>query len=103
MAKLLDGKLIRDQILDELRPRIAALPRSPGLAVVLVGADPASELYVGSKVRTCHELGIYSENIRPDANISTEQLLIRCSNGDLSPRSRRQRSWSRALAANAPV
>ena len=75
MAKLLDGKLIRDQILNELRPRIAALPRPPGLAVVLVGADPASEVYVASKVRTCHELGIFSENIRPAADITTEQLL----------------------------
>ena len=75
MAQLLDGKLIRDQILNELRPRIAALPRPPGLAVVLVGCDPASELYVASKVRTCQELGIYSENIRPAAGTTTAQLL----------------------------
>jgi hypothetical protein len=43
-ARLLDGRSVRDQILAELRPRIARLDRRPGLAVVLVGNDPASEI-----------------------------------------------------------
>ena len=46
MAQVLDGIRVRDRILDELKPRIAALRRPPGLAVVLVGHDPASEIYV---------------------------------------------------------
>ena len=75
MAKLLEGKQVRDQILTELRPRIAALPRAPGLAVVLVGNDPASEIYVRNKVKTCRELGIFSENITPPATMTTEELL----------------------------
>jgi len=63
-AKILDGKWVRDQILAELRPRIeklVAAHRPPGLAVVLVGHDPASEIYVRNKIKTCGELGIYSE------------------------------------------
>ena len=75
MVKLLEGKQVRDQILAELRPRIALLPRAPGLAVVLVGNDPASEIYVRNKVKTCKELGIFSENITPPATITTEELL----------------------------
>ena len=75
MATLLEGKQVRDQILKELRPRIAALPRAPGLAVVLVGNDPASEIYVRNKVKTCQELGIFSENITPPATMTTEELL----------------------------
>jgi len=55
-----------DQILAELKPRVEKLTaahRQPGLAVILVGDDPASEIYVCLKVKTCAELGIYSEKI----------------------------------------
>ncbi len=77
MAQLLDGKLVRDEILSELRPRILALPRRPGLAVVLVGADPASEVYVSSKVKTCGNLGFCSEKItRPPTTTTAELLAI---------------------------
>jgi methylenetetrahydrofolate dehydrogenase (NADP+)/methenyltetrahydrofolate cyclohydrolase len=77
-AKTLDGKWVREQILSELRPRIAKLRadhRRPGLAVILVGHDPASEIYVRGKIKTCGELGIYSEKIEPADTISTEDLL----------------------------
>jgi len=77
-AKILDGKWVREQILADLRPRIAKLTashRPPGLAVVLVGNDPASEIYVRGKIKTCGELGIYSEKITPPETISTEDLL----------------------------
>jgi len=77
MARILDGKRVRDQILDELRPRIETLRRGgrpPGLAVVLVGNDPASEIYVRGKVKACEELGIYSEQHTPPASISTTEL-----------------------------
>ena len=75
MSRLLDGKLVRDQILAELRPRIERLARRPGLAVVLVGDDPASGIYVRNKVKACEDLGIYSEKITPSASISTDDLL----------------------------
>ncbi len=78
MPRLLDGKFVRDQILSELRPRIErvrAAGRPPGLAVVLVGHDPASEIYVRNKVKTCEELGIFSEKITPPETSTTEQIL----------------------------
>lgn len=79
MPKLLDGKAVRDQILTELRPRVERIRESggrpPGLAVVLVGADPASEIYVRNKVKTCQELGIFSEKLTPPATSSTEEIL----------------------------
>jgi len=76
--KLLDGKLVRDQILAELKPRVDALKNAgcaPGLAVVLVGADPASQIYVRNKVKACHDLGIKSEELTPPASISTDELV----------------------------
>lgn len=75
MAQILDGKRVRDEILEELRPRVAGLARKPGLAVVLVGNDPASEVYVSSKVKTCAELGMHSEKLTPPAGVSTGELL----------------------------
>jgi methylenetetrahydrofolate dehydrogenase (NADP+)/methenyltetrahydrofolate cyclohydrolase len=75
MAEILDGNRVRDAILAELKPRVASLPRPPGLAVVLVGHDPASEVYVRNKVKACAELGIYSEKLTPPDTISTGELL----------------------------
>lgn len=69
---------MREQILAELRPRIEKLTakdRPPGLAVILVGHDPASEIYVRNKIKTCAAMGIYSEKIAPPDTISTEDLL----------------------------
>jgi len=77
-AIILDGKIVNQQILEELKPRISHLAqtrRAPGLAVVLVGADPASEIYVGSKVRTCQELGMVSREARLPESTTTGQLL----------------------------
>lgn len=78
MATILDGKAVNQQIIDELKPRIAALAatrRVPGLAVVLVGNDPASEIYVSSKVKTCRELGMRSEEIRMVESSTTAEVL----------------------------
>ena len=75
---VLDGRKINREILDELRPRIAALrakKRPPALAVVLVGDDPASHIYVRNKIKTCHELGIESLDVTPPASVTTEELL----------------------------
>jgi methylenetetrahydrofolate dehydrogenase (NADP+)/methenyltetrahydrofolate cyclohydrolase len=78
MPRILDGNRVRDDIKNELKPRIAALiakGRPPGLAVVLVGHNPASEIYVRNKIKTCRDLGIYSESITPPDSISTDELL----------------------------
>jgi methylenetetrahydrofolate dehydrogenase (NADP+)/methenyltetrahydrofolate cyclohydrolase len=75
MANLLDGIAVRNDILARLKPRIAKLGRPPGLAVVLVGHDPASEVYVRNKVKACAELDFYSDKLTPPADITTEDLL----------------------------
>jgi methylenetetrahydrofolate dehydrogenase (NADP+)/methenyltetrahydrofolate cyclohydrolase len=75
MAQILDGAKVRDKIFADLKPRIEKLNRPPGLAVVLVGDDPASEIYVRNKIKACADLGIYSEKITPLSTISTAELL----------------------------
>jgi methylenetetrahydrofolate dehydrogenase (NADP+) / methenyltetrahydrofolate cyclohydrolase len=78
MPEILDGSWVRRQILSELKPRVEALAsagKRPGLAVVLVGNDPASEIYVRNKQKACAELGIFSEKLTPPASITTEELL----------------------------
>jgi len=78
MAQILDGNRVRDEIKNECRPRVERLiarKRPPGLVVVLVGHNPASEIYVRNKVKTSHELGIHSETITPPESITTAELL----------------------------
>jgi methylenetetrahydrofolate dehydrogenase (NADP+)/methenyltetrahydrofolate cyclohydrolase len=78
MAQILDGNKVRDEILSELKPRVAAMTakgRAPGLAVVLVGENPASQIYVRNKIKACHDVGIYSESMTPAESITTEELL----------------------------
>jgi methylenetetrahydrofolate dehydrogenase (NADP+)/methenyltetrahydrofolate cyclohydrolase len=78
MPLILDGNAVRDDIKNELKPRVAALAaagRPPGLAVVLVGHNPASEIYVRNKIKACEDLGIHSESVKPPDSISTAELL----------------------------
>ncbi|MFI5359126.1 MAG: bifunctional methylenetetrahydrofolate dehydrogenase/methenyltetrahydrofolate cyclohydrolase FolD [Halanaerobiales bacterium] len=78
VARIIDGKGIAEDIHRELKEEVAILAkegRAPGLAVVLVGNDPASETYVRSKERKARELGIFSQVFRRDAGISKEELL----------------------------
>jgi len=77
-ALVLDGRKISAEIRSELRSRVESLTqkhRSPGLAVILVGEDPASEIYVRNKVKACLELGIRSFKSTPAASITTDELL----------------------------
>jgi methylenetetrahydrofolate dehydrogenase (NADP+) / methenyltetrahydrofolate cyclohydrolase len=78
MPTILDGNRIRDAIKEELRPRIARLAaakRPPGLAAVLVGNNPASEIYVRAKIKTSLDLGICSEKLAPPESVTTDELL----------------------------
>jgi methylenetetrahydrofolate dehydrogenase (NADP+)/methenyltetrahydrofolate cyclohydrolase len=77
-ATILDG----NKIASEIRAEVAADVRSmtaagmrPGLAVILAGNNPASEIYVRGKVKSCEELGIYSEKHTPPDSVSTQELL----------------------------
>jgi len=75
---LIDGAVLAAAVQSEVATRVAALKArgiTPGLSVVLVGEDPASAVYVGSKERTCVELGMRGETIRRSADISQEELL----------------------------
>jgi methylenetetrahydrofolate dehydrogenase (NADP+)/methenyltetrahydrofolate cyclohydrolase len=75
---ILDGVAIAAGIKSEVAEEVAALAQQrirPGLAVILVGHVPASEIYVRSKVKTCGELGIYSEMLTPPESITTEEML----------------------------
>jgi methylenetetrahydrofolate dehydrogenase (NADP+)/methenyltetrahydrofolate cyclohydrolase len=76
--KILDGVAIAASIKAEVGVEVKALAAKgivPGLAVILVGHVPASEIYVRSKVKTCGELGIFSEMLTPPESITTEEML----------------------------
>ncbi|HWG37004.1 MAG TPA: bifunctional methylenetetrahydrofolate dehydrogenase/methenyltetrahydrofolate cyclohydrolase FolD [Terriglobales bacterium] len=75
-AKLLDGAAAAAAIRAEVAAGVRALGgRPPGLAVILAGNDAASEVYVRSKTRACHELGIYSEQVLPPDTVTTAEML----------------------------
>jgi methylenetetrahydrofolate dehydrogenase (NADP+) / methenyltetrahydrofolate cyclohydrolase len=77
-ARILDGLKIRDEIFGELKGEIAKLSAQgirPGLAAVLAGENPASQLYVKSKIAACEELGMASWLHTPLASVSTEYML----------------------------
>ena len=75
---LIDGKKVAADVRERLVKEIEELKsagRTPGLAVVLVGEDPASQVYVGSKVKACAELGIYSQKWALPAETTQEELV----------------------------
>ncbi|WP_080838372.1 bifunctional methylenetetrahydrofolate dehydrogenase/methenyltetrahydrofolate cyclohydrolase FolD [Cohnella massiliensis] len=77
-AKLIEGKKISDQIRAEIKDEVTKLKSSgiqPGLAVILVGEDPASQVYVRNKAKACEDLGFYSEVHRLSAETSQAELL----------------------------
>ena len=78
-ATILDGIKIANDIRGEVAAGVktmAAAGVRPGLAAVLVGSNPASEMYVRGKVKACEELGIYSEQHTPPESATTEDLLV---------------------------
>jgi len=77
-AIILDGTKIAQEIRAEVAAEVktmAAAGVRPGLAVVLVGHNPASEIYVRGKVKACEEVGVYSEKLTPPASATTAELL----------------------------
>src|ERR1700743_2805899 len=77
-ATILDGNKIAAQIKAEVAEQVQKLSSAglrPGLAVVLAGHNPASEIYVRNKVKSCEQLGIYSEKHTPADTATTEELL----------------------------
>ncbi|MCM3040241.1 bifunctional methylenetetrahydrofolate dehydrogenase/methenyltetrahydrofolate cyclohydrolase FolD [Paenibacillus motobuensis] len=77
-APIISGKQVSEEIRAGLRAEVEALVKqglTPGLAVILVGEDPASQVYVRNKEKACHDLGYYSEVHRLAASTSQEELL----------------------------
>src|SRR5438105_6973769 len=77
-ARILDGAKIaaeiKAEVADEVRA-LAAAGATPGLAVILAGHNPASEIYVRNKTKSCEALGIYSETLTPADSVTTSELL----------------------------
>ncbi|WP_431223382.1 bifunctional methylenetetrahydrofolate dehydrogenase/methenyltetrahydrofolate cyclohydrolase FolD [Serratia sp. L9] len=78
-AKIIDGKTIaqqvRNEVAEQVKQRLAAGKRAPGLAVVLVGENPASQIYVGSKRKACEEVGFISRSYDLPASTTEPELL----------------------------
>lgn len=77
-ARVLNGNVVRDEIYAELAGELSALAAAgirPGLAAVLVGDNPASKIYVKSKIAACEKLGLASIQVTPPATITTSELL----------------------------
>jgi len=77
-ATLLDGNKIASDIRAEVASEVKSLSAAgmrPGLAVILVGNNPASEIYVRGKVKACEEVGLYSEKHTPSDTSTTQELL----------------------------
>ena len=74
-ATLIDGKALAAKVKQNVLEEAGALPRKPGLAVILVGDNPASRVYVTSKRKDCEECGFYSEEYALPAGATQKQLL----------------------------
>lgn len=78
MAQIIDGKLVSAKVKEQVRNEVAALKEqgiTPGLAVIIVGDDPASRVYVNNKKKACADVGFYSEEYALPAETTMEQLL----------------------------
>ncbi len=87
-ADLIDGRAIAKRVRDDVAVRISKLAAKgvkPGLAVVLVGDDPASAIYVGAKAKACQEAGMHSITVRLPADTSEEDLLARVGHMNADP------------------
>jgi len=88
-ARIIDGKTIAQEVRAEWKVRADALKANgvtPGLAVIIVGEDPASKVYVANKVKACAELGLHSEHIVMSADTSETALLAKIAELNADPK-----------------
>ncbi len=76
-AEVIDGRRLAREVTDAVAAEVSRLPRTPGLAVIIVGDDPASHLYVRNKIRTAEKVGFRSETIRLPSDTSEADVLGR--------------------------
>lgn len=74
MSKIIDGKEIAQELKEKIANEVSSLSRKPGLAVILVGDDPASRVYVNSKEKACKEVGFYSQKIVLPVETTQQEL-----------------------------
>ncbi|MFH1787108.1 MAG: bifunctional methylenetetrahydrofolate dehydrogenase/methenyltetrahydrofolate cyclohydrolase FolD [archaeon] len=74
-AKLMDGKAAAQEVVDALKKEVSSFTKKPGLALILVGDDPASKIYTASKEKRCAEIGIRSEMNRLPEKTSQRELI----------------------------
>ena len=74
MSVIIDGKLTSAKVRAQLREQVANMQTKPGLAVIRVGDNPASEIYVRNKIKACEEVGIYSLSCKFDATVSQDEI-----------------------------
>ena len=86
MAIIMNGKEVRDNLYKDLKEEVSNLEFTPCLTVVVVGDDEASKVYVNNKIKSCEQLGIKSNVIKCDVNISKEDLanIINSLNNDIN-------------------
>ena len=75
VEKIIDGKALSLKFLDDIEKRVKDAKEKPGLAIVIVGNNPASEIYVGLKEKKSKEIGFYVERYNLDENVSQDELL----------------------------
>lgn len=85
MAQILDGTIISQQIKDAVKKKLASLTVKPGLTVILVGLDPASQTYVENKAKACREIDIRSEILRYPITTTKEELLAKIEALNIDP------------------
>ena len=77
MATILDGKALAAKVKAQVKEEAATLPRIPGLAVIIVGNNPASRVYVNSKRKDCEECGFLSEEFAlPEETTEAELIAL---------------------------
>ena len=106
-AQLLDGKLMAAELEEELKKRVEALAQkgyTPGLTVILVGDDPASQTYVSNKEKACARLGIRSRTLRMPADTTQETLeaAIREAKGFVLDESNKLKRLPKGYAPGSP-
>lgn len=88
-AKIIDGKAVAREVRDELKPRVEwlrTLGRQPGLAVIVVGDNAASKVYVGQKMKACEEVGLHSETHRFPEDVDQAVVLQRIQELNANPK-----------------
>jgi len=75
MAQIIDGRLLAQKIEEQIRQEVGKMGIKPGLAIILVGNDPASQIYVDSKEKACRRVGFYFEEILLPREIGQEKLI----------------------------